>query len=141
MISIESTTWSFRIHLCHVLAFAIACTVQPCSVCGFEVLYQLHSLFEMEQIQSQATSELISFLLMIVMELQRRLATQSERHGDAFSSGDSAHHFADGAYTAGHRSHLPGECPHKCQFCGRNCSRPCHTRTHRRHRCDLHRDR
>ena len=80
IISIESTMWSFRIHLRHVFVFAIACTVQPCSVCGFEVLYQLHSLiFEMEQIQSQPTSELISFLLMIVMELQRRLATQSER--------------------------------------------------------------
>ena len=142
IISIESTMWSFRIHLRHVFVFAIACTVQPCSVCGFEVLYQLQSLiFEMEQIQSQPTSELISFLLMIVMELQRRLATQSERPGDVFSSGDSAHHPADGAYAAGSFNSLPEACPHSCQFCGRKCSRHCHNRMHRHHRCDLHRDR
>ena len=126
-------------------------------------------LMESGPIESQSIQSLFAMLLLIVMELQRRLATSSTHgaseaaassppepavtntrsHGSCTSSSWSG---AENQYSAapGPVPSMPsmptgqarhnGACPHACAFCQNPCSRPTQRRAHRHHRCNFHRD-
>lgn len=103
--------------------------------------------------RSASTSYLLALLAAIVAELQGRLQDESSdewqlpdgssgaRFAGGFSSqsGGSQQAPAPAGLNAQPPHALPPQCSHTCEFCGNPCSRPTNRRTHRHHRCILHR--
>lgn len=103
--------------------------------------------------RSASTTYLLALLAAIVAELQGRLqddlsdewslpdGSSSARFVGGFNSqslGSQQAQAPPGLHAEPPHS-LPPSCSHTCEFCGNPCSRPTNRRTHRHHRCIMHR--